>query len=81
MQVPPPNFDLIPPKDRLGVTALLIICSYKGNEFVRIGYYVRNEYTDPALQEAPPETIDWTKVSRNIMANSPCTTKFLIDWA
>jgi histone chaperone ASF1 len=31
------------------VTALLLTCSYKGKEFVRVGYYVNVEYTDPEL--------------------------------
>ena len=30
--------------DILGVTVVLVTCSYKEREFVRIGYYVNNEY-------------------------------------
>jgi len=40
----PPTVDLIPLKDLVGVTVVLITCSYKEKEFVRIGYYVNNEY-------------------------------------
>jgi hypothetical protein len=39
-----PNTDLIPMKDLVGVTVVLITCSYREKEFVRIGYYVNNEY-------------------------------------
>jgi hypothetical protein len=28
----------------LGVTVILLTCSYDGREFVRVGYYVNNEY-------------------------------------
>jgi histone chaperone ASF1 len=31
-------------EDILGVTVVLLTCSYKGNEFIRIGYYVSNNY-------------------------------------
>ena len=34
---------------------MLVTCSYKGQEFVRVGYYVNNAYTDPEMQENPPE--------------------------
>ena len=44
----------IPPEDVLGVTVVLLTCSYRDHEFVRIGYYVNNEYTDPELNENPP---------------------------
>jgi hypothetical protein len=27
----------------LGVTAVLLTCSYRGQEFIRVGYYVNNE--------------------------------------
>lgn len=33
---------------------VLLTCSYRDKEFVRIGYYVNNEYTDPELNENPP---------------------------
>jgi len=39
-----PNVNLIPMKDLVGVTVVLITCSYREKEFVRIGYYVNNEY-------------------------------------
>ena len=31
---------------------------FRGQEFIRVGYYVSNEYTDPELQETPPGKID-----------------------
>lgn len=33
---------------------MLLTCSYKEKEFVRVGYYVNNEYSDSELRENPP---------------------------
>jgi hypothetical protein len=50
LQADAPNIDLllqqpnISSDDILGVTVVLVTCSYKEREFVRIGYYVNNEY-------------------------------------
>ena len=41
---------------------VLLTCSYCNNEFVRIGYYVNNEYTDPELSENPPAQPVFDKV-------------------
>jgi len=41
---PAPNFSKIPRKDILGVTVILLTCSYNGSEFIRVGYYINNEY-------------------------------------
>ena len=38
----------------IGVTVLLLTCSYQGAEFLRVGYYVNNEYLDPELREQDP---------------------------
>lgn len=46
----------------MGVTVVLLTCSYMSNEFVRIGYYVNNEYNDPELKENPPIEPDFSKV-------------------
>lgn len=53
-QADAPNTGAIPPEDAVGVTVVLLTCSYKGCEFVRVGYYVNNEYDDPELTENPP---------------------------
>ena len=53
-QADPPNPALIAEEDLLGVTVILITCNYLGREFVRIGYYVNNEYTEPFEGEMPP---------------------------
>ncbi len=44
LQVQAPNLQVLPVEEVLGVTVVLVTCSYKEREFVRVGYYVNNEY-------------------------------------
>jgi histone chaperone ASF1 len=62
-QADPPNPALIAEDDLVGVTVVLITCSYLGREFVRIGYYVNNEYTEPFEGEFPPRYVSPTMES------------------
>ncbi|DBA03513.1 TPA: hypothetical protein N0F65_011414 [Lagenidium giganteum] len=80
-QSDPPNSDMIPEEDKVGVTVVLVTCSYRGKEFVRVGYYVNNDYADPYLLENPPARVDITKLQRNILADKPRVTRFPIDWS
>jgi histone chaperone ASF1 len=64
----------------LGVTVLLITCSYKSKEFIRIGYYVNVEYDQPELRDAPPPHPDPTHLMRNILAEKPKVTRFAVEW-
>ena len=52
-----PDISKIPPQDVLGVTAVMITCSYMNVEFVRIGYYVNVDYVDEQMKENPPATV------------------------
>lgn len=79
-QADPPDSTKIPKEDAVGVTVLLLTCSYRGNEFIRIGYYVNNEYTDPDQKENPPAIPQFDKLTRNILATNPRVTRFKIDW-
>jgi hypothetical protein len=51
-----------------------------GREFVRVGYYVNNEYDDEQLRENPPLNPDFDRLSRNILAEKPIVTRFPIAW-
>lgn len=63
----------IPFKDLLGLTGLLLTCSYKGSEFVRVGWYVHIEYTDPDVDpEHPPNPPRIDQLQRNILAGEWC---------
>ncbi|XP_046400409.1 histone chaperone ASF1A [Ischnura elegans] len=79
-QADPPDVRRIPDGDALGVTVVLLTCSYRKREFVRVGYFINNEYSDPELRENPPPHPDFTKVTRNILASEPRVTRFKIDW-
>jgi len=76
----PPDPTKIPEHYALGATAVLLICSYLGNKFSRVGYYVNNDYIDPELRETPPDIIQFDKVERNILASNPRVTRFKIEW-
>lgn len=84
LQADAPNVVGIPSKDLLGVTVVLVTCSYKEKEFVRVGYYVNNEYIDPnydiETDGPPPSPLDMTKVVRTILADKPRVTRFPISW-
>jgi histone chaperone ASF1 len=79
-QTDAPNTELIEGKDILGPTVILLTCSYMEQEFIRIGYYVNNEYDLQELNENPPEVVDVARVIRNILADSPRVTRFDIKW-
>ncbi|KAG2461310.1 ASF1A protein, partial [Polypterus senegalus] len=79
-QADAPNPGLIPDADAVGVTVVLITCTYRGQEFIRVGYYVNNEYTEPELRENPPVKPDFAKLQRNILASNPRVTRFHINW-
>lgn len=79
-QADAPNPALIPDADAVGVTVVLITCTYRSQEFIRVGYYVNNEYTDPDLRENPPVKPDFSKLQRNILASNPRVTRFHINW-
>lgn len=77
----PPRSDLIPIHEIKGVTVLLLICSYADQEFIRIGYYVDNDYDEihkETLELDAPVKIEMLK--RNILEDKPRVTRFNIIW-
>ncbi|WCJ25294.1 ASF1 like histone chaperone [Euphorbia peplus] len=79
-QADPPDPSKIGDEDIIGVTVLLLTCSYLGQEFVRVGYYVNNDYEDEQLREEPPAKVLIDKVQRNILSDKPRVTKFPINF-
>lgn len=75
-----PDTSRIPDADILGVTVVLLTCSYDGREFVRVGYYVNNEYDSPELKENPPTKPILDRIQRNLLAEKPRVTRFAIKW-
>ena len=88
LQADAPDPSKLAPEDLLGVTVVLVTCSYKDREFVRVGYYVNNEYHDPNAPptnpdgEPPqlPNPIPIEHIQRQILADKPRVTKFPIPW-
>lgn len=76
----PPSADLIPSNELVSVTVILLSCAYADREFVRVGYYVNNEYDSEELRENPPNKVQVEHVVRNILAEKPRVTRFNIVW-
>ena len=51
-----------------------------GQEFIRVGYYVNNDYDDEQLREEPPPKVLVERIQRNILADKPRVTKFPINF-
>lgn len=75
-----PDTKRIPDSDVIGVTVILLTCAYDGREFVRVGYYVNNEYDSPELNDDPPAKPIIERVRRNLLAEKPRVTRFAIKW-
>ncbi|GME69902.1 unnamed protein product [[Candida] boidinii] len=75
-----PSPELIPASELVSVTVILLSCSYKDREFVRVGYYVNNEYDSEELRENPPNKVQVDHIVRNILAEKPRVTRFNIVW-
>mmetsp|Transcript_11042 Transcript_11042/g.24343 ORF Transcript_11042/g.24343 Transcript_11042/m.24343 type:complete len:237 (-) Transcript_11042:152-862(-) len=81
LQADAPDISQIPEGDVLGVTVVLVTCSYREKEFVRVGYYVNNEYTEPVDEEkGVPMPLDMSKVRRVVLSEKPRVTRFPIQW-
>lgn len=75
-----PDLKRIPTSEILGVTVILLSCSYDDREFVRVGYYVNNEYENEEMNDDPPAKPVIEKVRRNVLAEKPRVTRFAIKW-
>ena len=75
-----PDVTKLPLQDALGVTVVLLTCSYRDSEFVRIGYYVNNGYEDEELLLTPPPQPLFHRCKRNVLAECPRVTRFAINW-
>ncbi|XBW38551.1 hypothetical protein QEN19_004139 [Hanseniaspora menglaensis] len=80
MECPPPSHELIPQQEVVSVTVMLLSGLYNENEFVRVGYYVNNEYSKDEYKEEPPKKVIIEDVVRNILVEKPRVTKFNIPW-
>lgn len=65
-----PDPATIPPTDLVGVTVTLITCCYKDKEFIRVGYYVNNEHSDPAINAEIQVCREFVNLLRRTRAES-----------
>lgn len=77
---PAPDINKIRREDLVGVTVVLITCSYLEQEFIRIGYYVRTEYNEEGVEELP-DPFDVAKLYRNMLTDEPRVTRFAVNWS
>jgi histone chaperone ASF1 len=70
--------ELIPQSDIVGLTVMLLGCYYLDQEFIRVGYYVNNDYVQEELRENPPAVPDLSKIQRHILAEKPRVDSCLI---
>lgn len=75
-----PDTKRIPDAEILGVTVVLLTCAYDGREFVRVGYYINNEYDTAELNADPPAKPIIERIRRNVLAERPRVTRFAIKW-
>lgn len=80
LQADPPEVELIRSEDLLGVAAIVLSCSYIGREFIRVGYYVSNQYVQQELIDEPPSTVAIDKIQRFVLASMPRVSRFPISF-
>ena len=80
LEVDAPDLSNVPADQLIGMSAILIVCEYRGQEFVRIGYYVNTRYTDPELADNPPDVPQWDSLVREVLVKDPRVTEYSIDW-
>lgn len=74
-----PDYTKMDPSSVVGMQAVLVCALYKQQEFMRIGYYLNNAYSDTVLRENPPDVPLYDKLIRCIV-DEPRVTRFPIVW-
>ncbi|KAG5506373.1 hypothetical protein JKF63_05876 [Porcisia hertigi] len=75
-----PQMELVPTGDVLGVTILIISFQYRGQEFLRVGYYTQVAYFDAYLNQNPPPSPQRELLGRFIAMPQPAVTVTPIEW-
>uniref|UniRef100_A0A914ZLH6 Anti-silencing factor n=1 Tax=Parascaris univalens TaxID=6257 RepID=A0A914ZLH6_PARUN len=75
-----PDPSKIPEDDIVGVTVLLLKCSYREQLFIKVGWFVTVEYTDPEMKENPPLIPVLDKLQREVCMEDVRVTTFPIKW-
>lgn len=81
LQTNPPDPSKIPNDDIIGATVVMVICSYRNREFIRVGYWVANKYALPLAEGMePPKPVSPDHVERAVLSDKPRVTRFPIEW-
>ena len=81
LEAPAPDAAKIPAADLLGSTICFVSCAYRGREFVRVGYWLNNTYSEPLAEgEEPPTPCPPEKIVRTILHDKPRVTRWTIAW-
>ena len=61
---------------------MMVIVSFKGKEFFRVGYYIYNNLPElEQVEGAPiPSQLDLNRIQRSILADKPKILNYSIDW-
>jgi histone chaperone ASF1 len=81
LETPAPAAARIPEEDLLGSTICFVSCSYREREFVRVGYWLHNAYSEPLAEgEEAPRPCPPEKIVRTILHDKPRVTRWTITW-
>ncbi|KAK7199061.1 anti-silencing protein asf 1-like protein [Novymonas esmeraldas] len=75
-----PQMELVPTEDVVGVTILFISFQYRGQEFLRVGYYTQVAYFDAHLNHTPPAQPQRELLGRFVAMPQPAVTVTPIEW-
>ncbi|KAK0403159.1 hypothetical protein QR680_016753 [Steinernema hermaphroditum] len=68
-------------KDHIvGVTVLLLMCKYNNQNFLKVGYFVANEYADEELLAEPPAEPIIEKLVRSVKTDDVRVSYNMIKW-
>merc|ERR1712113_296203 len=80
----PPQANLIPRDELVGASVILLTCSYKYQEFIKIGYFVNVDFLDDTERDRYNNSNDYIPnlrlLDRHILSDQPRITKYNIDF-
>ena len=76
----PPAIGLIPADELFEITGLYLVLSYRGEPFLRVGYYAKVAFWNDQHMINPPEHVDLSLLGRNILMQKPMVTAYAVDW-
>ena len=80
VEISAPNVDEIPKQEILQPTVMQILFGYKGQEFLKVGYYVNVAYFREDMNSNPPMKADLEWLGKSILVMRPAITASDINW-